>query len=723
MKKKLPFFIALLCFCFKVYGQFYNQQPDFLNANSIWLFGTSAGLNFNLNPSAITSPSLTALAAIEGRASVADPVTGQLLFYTDGERCWNRNHVVMPNGSGLYGNGSGLSSTTQGACIVAVKNQPGKYYLFSLDGANSNSTLSTVNGKLFYSIVDMSLDGGFGDIAAGQKNLMLDDDILSEAMIAVPGNNCDVWLLVHAFPDPVFKAYHITSAGVDPTPVVSTVGAQIQGSLLSPGWGPYMMGGMTISPNRQTLAMVSYVPLCMTGPVDSLAGVLLFHFDPATGIVSDELQVEENLVSYVVAFSPDNTKLYMANYDLVSGNIDLRQYDISTYNAAAIAASMQVIVPTLLTGEGTYLRLYNDTIYVNLSGQTSLGRIVQPNLAGPACGYQANAVPLAPGTNSGISLPNEAIFFPPGDTTGVWALDTLICSRNDEPFAGLTLSAEPGFNGYIWNDGITTASRTITQPGKYWVLSKDSCHSRADTFRVRYANVTFSLGPDTVLCDKISYELKVSLPGVSCLWSDGSTGNTYTATGKSTVWVKVSANGCEVSDTVKVSAQNFKQDLGKDMIFCKEVPISVELQANVPEGATAFWNDGSNAAAVVVKDTGMYWVTVKDEHCEAADTIGIRREACDCFSHVASAFSPNGDGINDVFIPVIETGCSIGSYTFNVYNRYGQRIFSSAAAAKGWDGTFNGQPVDAGTYMFDLRFEGGTRKQQYYKKGDVTLIR
>ncbi len=722
MKKNLPLFIVLLCFCFKVHGQYYSQQQDFQKANSVWVFGIGGGLNFNTSPQGISS-ALSTATAIEGIASVADPVTGQLLFYSDGDKCWNRNHVVMPNGSGLYGNGSGLSSTTQGVCIVAVKNQPGKYYIFSLDGANSNSSISTINGKLFYSIVDMSLDGGFGDIVPGQKNIMLDDDILSEAMIAVPGNNCDVWLLVHAFPDPVFKAYHITSAGVDPIPVISTVGAQIQGSPLSPGWGPYMMGGMTISPDRQTLAIVSYVPLCMTGPIDSLAGVLLFRFDPSTGIISDELQVEEDLVSYVVAFSPDNTKLYMVNYDLLSGNIDLRQYDISTYNAAAITASKQIIVPSIIAGDGTYLRMYNDTIYVNHPGLPSLSRIVQPNLAGLACGYQANSVPLMAGTYVNFTLPNEVILFPPADTAAVLALDTLICSLNDEPFTSFTVTAEPGYNGYLWSDGVTTASRAITQPGTYWVLSKDSCHSRIDTFKVRYANVTFSLGPDTVLCNKTTYELKVSLPGVSCLWSDGSTGNTYTASGKSTVWVKVSANGCEVFDTVKVSAQNFKQDLGKDMVFCKEAPISVELKANVPDGATASWSDGANTPAIIVKDTGRYWVTVKDEHCKAADTIYIHRETCDCFSHVASAFSPNGDGMNDVFIPVIETGCPIGSYTFSVYNRYGQRVFSSATASKGWDGTYNGQPVDAGTYMFELRFEGGTRKEEYYKKGDVTLIR
>src|SRR5262245_2759871 len=78
---------------------------------NVWYFGTNAGVNFNSgSPVAITG----ALNTWEGCASMSDKNTGQILFYTDGVTVYNKNHVTMTNGSGLYG----YSSTTQSAVIV-----------------------------------------------------------------------------------------------------------------------------------------------------------------------------------------------------------------------------------------------------------------------------------------------------------------------------------------------------------------------------------------------------------------------------------------------------------------------------------------------------------------------------------------------------------------------------------------------------------------------------
>lgn len=83
----------------------------------------------------------------------------------------------------------------------------------------------------------------------------------------------------------------------------------------------------------------------------------------------------------------------------------------------------------------------------------------------------------------------------------------------------------------------------------------------------------------------------------------------------------------------------------------------------------------------------------------------------------------NGDGKNDVLLPVIEPNCDIRHYTFQVFNRYGQRIFYSSDPDKGWDGKFNDMQVEIGTYMYEVSFENGMLKNKYYQKGDVTLIR
>src|SRR5690606_21526872 len=141
------------------------------------------------------------------------PATGDRRFYSDGRTVRDRWHNIMPNGMGITGNNG---STTQGACIVPLPGGPDKYLLFSLEYENDP-------GRLYYSEIDLSLNGGLGDVVATRKNIQLDSN-LSEAMVAIPGDNCDIWLIVHTRTEPVFKAYRITAGGLSTTPVISNTG-------------------------------------------------------------------------------------------------------------------------------------------------------------------------------------------------------------------------------------------------------------------------------------------------------------------------------------------------------------------------------------------------------------------------------------------------------------------------------------------------------------------
>ncbi len=130
------------------------------------------------------------------------------------------------------------------------------------------------------------------------------------------------------------------------------------------------------------------------------------------------------------------------------------------------------------------------------------------------------------------------------------------------------------------------------------------------------------------------------------------------------------------------------------------------------------WNDNSKNQSLQITHPGTYWVQVTDSNnCVGKDSIQIY--SCEKFV-APNAFTPNGDGINDVFKPVFYG--PVVSYTLSIFNRWGQMIFKSSDPGKGWDGTVSGvlQPED--TYVWNCLFQLLGNKPED-KSGTVILIR
>lgn len=726
LRSRLYCFFGMLCFLWlppALHGQNFTDRPEFKKANSVWIFGYGVGIDFNGGtPLPLQSTMPAGVYAPEAAASVSDTATGDLLFYSNAAKCCNRNYQVMPNGNGL----SGSNSTSQGACIVPMIDSPGKYYLFYSQAYFAPSP------SLYYSVVDMNLDGGLGDIVPGKKNILLDGGPLGEMMAAVPGSNCDVWLLVHAYNDPVFKAYHITRNGIDPVPVVSTTSPAFAGP------GAYEMGGMAISPDGTKIAVTTYSPAClMLGLIPSSGGTMIAEFDPATGTVSNDLKICDSTMGYGICFSPDNSKLYIQGLFIDSipalnpGPLPgltpkLLQYDVSNYNAAAIAASRTVVQASPYPygdpngDEGLAGLRRHDNVIIKADAAGALNYIPFPNLAGTACGYQPYLT-LNPTSSGSLTMGSDAVYPLPPDTTAVSVLDTLVCAGET-----LTLHASPGYDSYLWENGSTDSTRTVSEPGTYTVLCLDRCHSREEIFVLKLKeDVRLSLGPDTIVCGKPPLLLKAEVPGtgIAITWQDGSNGPAYSVQSSGTYWAEASKSGCADTDSVSVTFRNLEQRLGDDILLCRGEPVDIPLTANLPPGAVALWSTGSTTADIRATDTGTYWVSVSDPPCAGSDTIRLIPQVCDCTFDIPSAFSPNNDGRNDLFHALIEDQCPVNMFVLDVYNRWGQRVFGTVQARKGWDGTFNGVPAEAGVYMYEVRVRVGAREREYHKRGDVLLVR
>jgi gliding motility-associated-like protein len=344
--------------------------------NSNWYFGTNAAVSFPAAgvPVAVRG---SAMNTYEACASVSD-ATGRLLFYTNSETIWNRNHQVMVNGTNLGGH----ASCSQGTLVVQNQANAQQYYVFVLDAAENQLV-----GGLKYNLVDMTRQGGLGEII--QSRVQVSSVRLTEKLTTVPhANGHDTWVLVHGWQTNIFYAYLLTATGLQPTPVTTTIGA-----IHSGGGGTYSnanaVGYMRLSPDGSKLAL---------GIRDQ--NFELFDFNTSTGQLSNYVPLVSVYRSYGVQFSPDNHLLYGTNLD----GLGVFQYDLQAGSASAIANSGQTIAYTS-NNAGAIQTGPDGKLYVSIFNSPYLAVIDNPNVRGTGCGFRPNGVYLN-GSTGQIGLPN-----------------------------------------------------------------------------------------------------------------------------------------------------------------------------------------------------------------------------------------------------------------------------------------------------------------------------
>lgn len=146
---------------------------------SYWYFGQNAGLQFNAGNGTVTAITDGQLNTLEGCTSISD-TNGNLLFYSDGRTVWNANHVPMTNASEALSTGlKGDNSSTSSGLIVPKPQDPDSYYIFTVDEPHHdnpsppNGNDDGVNNGLMYSLVDITLDAGLGNVVDTEKNVPL----------------------------------------------------------------------------------------------------------------------------------------------------------------------------------------------------------------------------------------------------------------------------------------------------------------------------------------------------------------------------------------------------------------------------------------------------------------------------------------------------------------------------------------------------------------------
>ncbi|MGV6845697.1 MAG: T9SS type B sorting domain-containing protein, partial [Lutibacter sp.] len=181
-----------------------------------WFFGNGAGLNFNNNTVTATNGSLY---TNEGCASFSDS-NGNLLFYTDGIKVWDKNGQVMPNGTNLKGD----PSSSQSGIIVPYPGNSNLYYIFTVGANNySGGVISSYTEGLNAYVVDMTANGGLGDIVGNAIDLSDGQNKnWTEKVTSVKGADCNTFWVISLVKNK-FYSYKIDSNGLNTTPEISTV--------------------------------------------------------------------------------------------------------------------------------------------------------------------------------------------------------------------------------------------------------------------------------------------------------------------------------------------------------------------------------------------------------------------------------------------------------------------------------------------------------------------
>ncbi|MBU2974211.1 T9SS type B sorting domain-containing protein [Zobellia sp. B3R18] len=462
-------YLRLLVFFFSLYS---SHSVFAQREASRWYFGENAGLNFNEgNPSPLLDGKLM---THEGCASISDS-NGNLLFYTDGITVWDKTHQIMPNGQGLLGH----ESSTQSALIVPKTGSHTEYYVFTV---NEPEPKDDINYGLNYTLVDLSLNNGYGDVVISKKNIHLitynpNDPTeshlkCSEKLTAVQHENgTSTWVLTHF--GSYFYSFKIDKDGVHESPVKSMTEVEAFPS----GYKQNGIGYLKISPDGKKVGIAHSQTnfSTITGPKTpdrqkQTGKILLYDFDTNTGKVSNEQVLLSNKIPYGIEFSPKSSKLYttvnnykddgsplgssLYQFDLSSSNI--RQSIIDVNTSSNVAGALQLAI------DG---KIYRAGYAIGASG-TSLSVINNPEALGTACNYITNTISLG-GRFSALGLPPyvQSLFLLKFEFQNV-------CLRDETQF---TIQGDAPFDSVSWDFGdgrtsnVESPKHVYTQPGEYTV--------------------------------------------------------------------------------------------------------------------------------------------------------------------------------------------------------------------------------------------------------------
>lgn len=608
-----------------------------------WRFGDNAGIDFSnlINPTVVDGNfygNYTGFAP--GGVSNISNKDGQLLMYCNGFKIWNGSLSIMSNGDGLKGN----NGSTMTSLIVPNPGNNNQYYVFTLDMYFPGFFEDGIR----YNIVDFTNNGN-GVVTT--KNEVLFKQNTQKIAAIKHKNGKDYWIVTHGFGNAKGDSFYVflLSDTLNTTPVVSKVG--LNETYDENDFQSY---------NNEAGYIVASTDGSMLAQVVNFDGyVEIFDFDNATGKVSNAHNTTPGLIKgpYGIAFSTDNSKLYITTAPLDNSTNFLYQFDLTQPNPLdnpfivaqmEVTASSQVLYGALqLAPDG---KIYVSKFIKGLPNNNkypSLARINNPDRPGSECNYNLL---------NGAAQPELEL-------------------SNGNSYSGLPAFPNdflniPHFWSYHWCQHDTTAfviRNTANIDDAFWNFS---------TVDPNGEELTDSdmLGPDYIFSEPGSYNIEL----------------TETYNGHQYVY----------HDSVTIHPLPDVKISSLDTIYI--LPNST-IKLDAGEYDYYYWQpDGSTDRFLNVSYEGQYSVTVVDTNCcKNADTVFVKYANL----FFPNAFKPESSYEENRKFHVTGPVQSIAKYQLRVFDRWGKMLFTSKDPNKGWDGTYNGQEMPGGVYVWNTVME------------------
>lgn len=327
--------------------------------------------------------------------------------------------------------------------------------------------------------------------------------------------------------------------------------------------------------------------------------------------------------------------------------------------------------------------------------------------------------------NGGCSATRTFTLTEPTDLLLSIAVTSIDCTDpNSGALQANVSGATPPYT-YQWSNAATVATLNTLGTGTYSLTVSDGngCSVTATETLAPNPALSVSLGGDKTICNGESVLFNLDSITAPMVWQNGATANQYTATSAEMVKVTVDyPNGCQGKDSVMVTVgTEVVLNAISDTTLCEGEYVIYNVG---PDGFVYEWSNGEVGPEILITDSGTYVVTATSTCNVIEEMVTVSVEKCNCEVFMPSAFSPNGDGVNDLFKGYADCDRVTG-YLLEVFDRWGALVYTTRDFDAGWDGTMSTKICIPGVYVYQVSYVQTINGRKYiqHKKGSVLLLK